>query len=139
MRLSALTNPRLWSIALACFWLTLFALTHIPVVKSLGPITDHDKTAHIVAFAALALMLATTWQLNAGELTQAQLWWAWLVLILYASLDEWTQRFVGRQTSIVDWLADLIGAAVGLALFVWLRRWGRGRQDENDDASPPIQ
>jgi VanZ family protein len=127
MRLNRLTNPRLWSVLLACSWLTLFVLTHIPRVPSLGPVTEHDKTAHLVAFAVLAFILATTWQLNAGELSLAQLGWAWVLLMLYAALDEWTQQFVGRQASVADWLADLIGAAAGLSLFFWFRRWIRHR------------
>jgi VanZ family protein len=123
MRLHILTNPRFWSILLLCFWLTLFVLTHLPKLGALTPVTFYDKAVHGVAYALLAVVLATTWQLNAGELWVAQLGWAWFALVLYAALDEWTQPFVGREASFGDWIADVVGAAVGVGLFVVVRRW----------------
>jgi len=116
-----LRNPAFWRLALAVFWLTLFALTHLPVEGPFAPITQYDKIAHGVAFAVLAALLATTWQKSAGKLSASQLVWAWLAVASYAALDEWTQSFVGRHTSAWDWTADAIGAALGLALFAWLR------------------
>jgi VanZ family protein len=47
--------------------------------------------------------------------------------LLYAAVDEWTQRFVGRSTSLTDWWADIIGAMVGLTLYALTRRWYRRR------------
>lgn len=121
MRPSDLSNPRTWRVLLACYWLTLLVLTHFPPAGLMSPATRHDKIAHLVAFAVLAAMLATTWQLSAGRLTPPQLGWAWLAVIVYAALDEWTQTFVGREASVGDWLADAAGAFVGLATFAWLR------------------
>jgi VanZ family protein len=127
MRLSNLNNPWTWRILLAGYWLTLFVLTHLPRDVPLAVATKHDKIVHAAAFAALAVLLAMTWQTSAGGLSRAQLGWAWLVIIVYAGLDEWTQGFVGRDVSLWDWLADAAGAAVGLALFVWFRRLSRRR------------
>ena len=136
MRRSFTSNPRAWRILLACYWLTLFVLTHIPMTSVVRRVTTADKVAHVVAFAILAAVLATTWQLSAGRLSLPQLGWAWLVVVVFAAFDEWTQSFVGRQADIVDWIADAAGAAVGLAVFVWFRRSieARGR-GENADAT----
>jgi VanZ family protein len=106
-------------------WLTQFVLTHLPGLGPLSPSTRFDEMVHGLGFAVLAFMLATTWRLNSGELSWARLGWAWLVLLLYAAVDEWTQQFVGRTTSMSDWWADIIGAMIGLALYAISRRWYR--------------
>jgi VanZ family protein len=100
----------------------------------MSPATQHDKVAHVVAFAVLAVMLATTWQMSAGQLSALQLGGAWLAILFYAGFDEWTQSFVGREASVWDWTADAAGAAVGLALFAWFRRSIRRRLHEGAEA-----
>jgi VanZ family protein len=120
MRLSSLNHPRTWRFLLAGYWLTLFVLTHLPRVGPLSVAAKHDKLAHAAAYAVLAALLATAWQIGAGLLSVSQLAWAWLALLVYAGLDEWTQSFVGRHASAWDWMADAIGAFLGLALFAWL-------------------
>jgi VanZ family protein len=48
--------------------------------------------------------------------------------LLWAAVDELTQAFVGRQPSVVDFMADLIGLMVGLAIWViWSRNIIRRR------------
>ena len=108
--------------ALALFWLALFAATHVPPTTSFLPPQGSDKVAHFAAYAMLALLLATTWQLASGLLTGRHLTFVWLAIVIYGALDEVTQIPVGRDCSIWDWTADALGAAIGLLLFVWLRR-----------------
>lgn len=115
-------NPKLWQIALAGYWLALLVATHLPVAGATLRGGVSDKFAHVAAFAVLAAVFATTWQLTAGRLTFSHLCWVWVVVVLYGALDEWTQDMVGRQASFADWLANASGAALGLALFAWLRR-----------------
>jgi VanZ family protein len=115
-------NAKTWQVVLVCYWLALFIGTHIPSEAPLLPTNDWDKAAHVAAFAGLAVLVATTWQLAAGHLTARHLGVVWLVIVLYAALDEWTQSFVRRDASVWDWAADALGAAIGLILFVWLRR-----------------
>ena len=116
-----LKNPRTWQLALAGFWLALFIGTHIPSNVPILPKNNFDKVVHFTAFAALAMLLATTWQVTAGHLTGRHLVVVWLVLVLYAALDEWTQILVRRECSIWDWTADALGAALALVLFAKLR------------------
>jgi VanZ family protein len=116
-----LRNPRFWQIALAVYWLLLLVSTHLPQETPLLPKDGADKLLHVAAFAALAILSAVTVQRTTGRLRHRRLLYLWMALIVYAALDEWTQTFVGRYSSIKDWMADAIGAGLGLALFAWLR------------------
>ena len=119
-----LRNPKLWQIALACYWLALFVATHIPMEMPELHGGKADKLAHVAAFAGLAAIFAITWQLSAGRLTARHLAWAWVALVLYAAFEELTQPLVGRYASVWDWSADAVGAALGLLLFAWIGRKG---------------
>jgi len=54
-------------------------------------------------------------------------WWALIIVSAYGASDEWHQSFVpGRSTELEDWIADTIGAALGIGLYAgWsrYRRW----------------
>jgi VanZ family protein len=115
-------NPKLWQIVLACYWLALFVATHIPLETPALQGGKTDKLAHMAAFAVLSALVAITWQLSAGRLTLRHLSGAWLVIVLYGAMEEWTQPLVGRHASIWDWMADAFGAAIGLMLFAWFAK-----------------
>lgn len=119
-------SPKLWQIVLAGYWLALVAGTHVPAEFPALPSGRADKLAHFVAYAVLAGLLAMTWQRSAGWLTGRHLRWAWIVLVVYAALDELTQIPVGRTASALDWAADALGALVGLMLFWW---WTHQRRE----------
>jgi VanZ family protein len=81
-----------------------------------------DKTHHFVAYGILAAAIVwgltdrtprrTTWGIAAAAL---------LLAAVYGATDEWHQGFVpGREVSMLDWLADAAGAAIGAAA---LRAW----------------
>ncbi len=126
-------RPALWQIALACYWTILFFATHIPPSGSPSlAIPWSDKLVHLVAFAILALLFATTWEVSSGRLTGSHLRWAWIVLALYGAIDEWTQPLAGRRTSLWDWICDVGGALIGLATFAFFMNWIR--RDTRDGA-----
>ena len=120
-RLSAASLSR---IALAGFVLILLIATHLPPKSVLLPPEEHglDKVLHFSAYATLACLLATAWQLASGILTGRHLRWVWCAVVVFGALDEITQIPVGRDCSIWDWTADAVGAAAGLCAFVWLRK-----------------
>ena len=118
-----LNNPRLWQLALAVYWIALFAGTHIPIDRVPRSVGSADKLAHLGAFAVLAFIFATTWQLSAGHLMTRHLVWSWIVIAIYGGFEEITQPIVGRVASVADWLADVTGAALGLLAFVMIRRY----------------
>lgn len=110
-------------IALAAFWLALFIATHLPKEAAVPlPAQWGDKLLHFSAYMLLALLLATVWELAGGVLTIRHLVFAWLAILLYGAFDEISQSFVGRDCELLDWTADALGAALGLAIFLLLRR-----------------
>jgi VanZ family protein len=122
-----LKNPRTWRLALASYWLSLFVATHLPNNVPILPSGRSDKLMHFAAYAILAALLATTWQLAAGHLTVRHLVVLWIAVVLYGAVDEWTQIPVGRDCNLWDWIADALGALTALAVFAWLMRkaWTR--------------
>jgi VanZ family protein len=117
-----LRSPLVWQLVLAGYWLALFVGTHIPKTMPVLPGDQSDKLVHFAAFAMLAALLATTWQLAAGKLNYRHLAAVWIVVAIYGAVDEWTQSFVGRDTSVWDWTADATGALLALILFAWIHR-----------------
>ncbi len=111
-------------IALAAYWLALFAGTHIPRVPTALQMPGADKWQHTAAYAGLAFLLVAL-----RSLRRPLTWWVALgvagVAILYGALDELTQIPVGRDAEFFDWVADSLGAAIGIALFAAGRRWFR--------------
>jgi hypothetical protein len=111
----------IWQIALGLYWLALFVMTHIPSEMATLPGASTDKLVHVAAFALLGMLLATAWQLSAGPIGLRHLACAWLLLVLYGAIDEWTQTLVDRQASLYDLLGDALGALIGLAMFAALK------------------
>lgn len=75
--------------------------------------------------SAFGLLAASVWFGCGGALwpPRGRPRWAlaaFLVAVLYGALDEWHQSFIpGRHASVLDWIADGVGAAIvaiGLAV-----------------------
>lgn len=95
----------------------LIALTTLtPGAGAVASVVGLDKAAHALAFAALTLPLAAT-----GARP-----WPWVLLgsALYGGAIEIIQPHVGRSAEALDLVADVLGAAAGLALGAWIRRRG---------------
>jgi VanZ family protein len=119
-----ISNAAISKMLLMGFVLLLLTATHLPPDSLLLPPEEHniDKLYHFTAYAILAGLLATAWQLSSGILTARHLRWAWCAVAIFGALDEITQIAVNRDCSIGDWSADATGAVCGLLAFVWLRR-----------------
>src|SRR5688572_4154641 len=115
--LSKLKSPWTWKLALICYWVALFVSTHLPTEVVSVAVTSSDKTIHGIAYAGLAVLLAIALHIVMGPVTLRHLFLAGLAVIVYGAVDEWTQIPVGREASVGDWLADALGAAIGLAVF----------------------
>ena len=88
------------------------SLSQVPGTSFLDHVPAGDKLGHLVLYGMLGATLSRARRLQAVP-------YAALVLIgaLYGASDEWHQSFVpGRQVSAFDWIADLVGVAVGLWL-----------------------
>lgn len=102
--------------------LVLIGITYLSLIKQvpyavIGDIPLADKWGHMLAYMVLALCLAGDGyrvRLKAPVLFAIAL----LLPLAYGGLMEWAQYYCPpRRCDWVDWLADAIGAAVGIALF----------------------
>jgi VanZ family protein len=120
----------------ALYWLTMFVGTHLPVAPRPGEIPNSlDKSAHLAAFAGLALLLCTT---GAAFGVRSPRLFAIVLgtVALYGVIDELTQSFVKhRQSDLWDWLADMLGAGLGMAVFALGRQVVAGSPSRPADAA----
>ncbi|MBS1787193.1 MAG: VanZ family protein [Acidobacteria bacterium] len=81
------------------------------------------KMAHFTEYGILALILFRAFR--SGDITRWHWRWAlfsWLIVVVYALLDEFHQTFVASRTpSIVDSMIDSLGGMTAL-LILWLSR-----------------
>lgn len=104
----------------------LFVCTHIPnefseaALKKIG--IEDDKTAHTIAYGCLMVIIALAFWRRLGALYAVLA--AALVVAVIGGLDEITQDFVGRVSSVRDWAADMLGAAYGAGGFLILATLG---------------
>jgi hypothetical protein len=113
---------RIAVITLACYWVIIFVLTHIPSNGLMSLLGGRDKLIHAGAFAVLAFLLAWALPTNRRRLYDNVLL-AGLLGILYAGFDELLQIPVGRTADWADFLADAIGIAIGLTLYSVIRAY----------------
>jgi len=118
---------RLAVIALAVYWIILFLGTHWPAGVPVDTRVN-DKTKHFVGYAALALFYGHAWLPHwLPRRTLVRRWsLAAGILAGFAAIDEATQAWVpGRTPDPMDWVADVLGIATGLALHAAIGRWRR--------------
>lgn len=107
---------------LVAIWLT-FGLSACIAVVTLIPsnaapdVPGGDKVHHVLAFMALTLPSAAFYPKALLRVV--------LAAAFYAGLIEVIQPFVGRSGEIGDFLADLLGSAIG-AIIGLLLHWGSG-------------
>lgn len=104
------------TIALVGYWSTLFLATHFPRNPIPPEAGVSDKLQHYLAYAGLAT-LAAWWVAVRRPMTLRQYCAIMLSMALYGAADEILQSLVGRETDLLDWRADMIGAATGLIAF----------------------
>jgi len=109
------------TIAVVTFWLALFAATHVPRVPAALHMPGADKWQHTLAYAALACLLAALKSFRRPFTARLALSVA-AVVIAYGIVDELTQIPVGRDAEFNDWLADCLGASLGVSLYAGVRR-----------------
>lgn len=129
-RIERMDVPRL----LGAFWLPvalylvlIFALSSIPGFKMPGYIVFKDKIVHAVEYAGLGWLVHRavrgTWP---GAGTYPRVVGSLVGIALFGVADEIYQAGTpGRDSSIFDWMADVLGASLGLFLGLLRERWRR--------------
>ncbi len=112
------------------YWLVLTTGTHWPRFRPpFQSVLPVDKVLHIVAFGTLTLLLF--WCLPFHRLAarhrspaQINLLLCCLSTAALAAIDELTQEiaWVSRDATLNDWLADVGGVVLALALTLWYAR-----------------
>jgi VanZ family protein len=72
-----------------------------------------DKVAHFVEYAALGALLYRALRLSGGRRVEALLGTAALAALLALGDEIFQRRVPGRESSLLDWTADELGAIAG--------------------------
>lgn len=101
--------------------LTLIVTT-VLTVAMLWPINQpppapdgSDKVVHLIAFAALAFPLARTGRFGLIPV--------FVGASAFGGIIELIQPYVGRSAEMQDWIADIVGVALGIILAQLYRRF----------------
>lgn len=104
--------PALVIMGVSCY------LSSLPTIEMMPSFWNADKLVHLICFGGLTFWVA----FGTSGLVSSKSWssrlWLWLVPVIvvavYGCLDEFHQSFTpGRSCSVLDWLADVAGAALG--------------------------
>jgi len=85
----------------------------LPGVSSLS-----DKLLHVAAFGILGSLTTATLLAAVGMPRPAVIAGLFVVLALFAALDEATQPWFGRDGELLDWVFDCLGLAAGILVTV---------------------
>jgi VanZ family protein len=127
-----------WKLSLALavvtsvYWGAMFVATHLPASQLPGGVPDWmDKPEHLAGFGLLAVLLCSVGAAQ-GLGTALTCAITLTLLGLYGVADEWSQALVpDRKPDWRDWLANMSGALLGVAVFLGSRAlaaaWRRRR------------
>jgi len=104
---------RFLQILLAGYWGLLFVATHIPRPPELPRVQHGDKIIHFLAYGLLGILVSLVYG-QARSLTLPRAVRLVAVLVVYAALDELLQIPAGRSCEWGDWIADSVGALLGV-------------------------
>ena len=122
--MSLFLRKKLTIITLIIYWVFLAIVSHIPIPELVYQARVSDKALHLVAYLVLSFLLwfavKPEQKVNWRKITT---WWVLLIIGVYAVVDEVLQGVVGRNCDMMDFVADMAGALVGLILFSILNFW----------------
>lgn len=101
-----------------CYFGIIFFVSSLPGIKIPGPVGITDKLAHLVEYAILGILLSRALRQTTSISPSWVICTVVIVSFVYALSDEFHQSFVpGRDCSIYDAWADLIGSTLGGFLY----------------------
>lgn len=120
--------------------IVILVLSHLPT-GALPGFGVHYRATHALAYASLAVacLFAT-----ARQRALVRVLVTLGIVMAVGAMDEFTQPLFGRKCNVSDWLTDLAGAGMVLAVWLTFRACrsqrtvslaGPGRSGEGDNAS----
>ena len=122
------------SIKIFLAWLPVIILSALILYQSTLPwpyisksLVRYDKIIHGVIYFVFATFVARAFEYGKINRLWCYLMAALLFTCLFGALDEWVQHyFAWRKTDFFDWVADAVGASLGVT-FYWY--WSGGRKN----------
>jgi VanZ family protein len=97
--------PALWAAL-------ILVLTSIPGPPDVpGNIPHLDKVVHFLLYAGQGWLVTRALRTR----RPLSLLGALLGIAVFAAFDEWHQQLLARDPTVGDWIADILGASVGIA------------------------
>lgn len=85
------------------------------------------KMAHVIEYAILGGGLSLYFRYQ--KCTTINQWiYALFIVLLFATMDEYIQSFVGRTSSVRDVLLDFMGGMIGVTVVIFLSKLGRRKE-----------
>jgi VanZ family protein len=86
-------------------------------------ISNFDKFLHGLEFGGLGFLLALGFFRTLQHSMKLRIGVSWGAGLVLGTLDEFHQTFVpGRQSDVLDLLADAVGSALGVLIFILIAR-----------------
>ena len=112
---------RVLGVVLAAYWVAMFLGTHVDIAPPGPEVPNSDKVVHFLGYCGLATLFAF-WVATERRLTLKVVLGIMLTLAAYALFDELSQIPVGRECDVMDWVADMLGASLGVSVVAGLAR-----------------
>lgn len=118
---SCLPNRRVLGVILCVYWVSMFLGTHVDIEPPGPDLPDSDKVMHFLGYCGLATLLSL-WVAFSTRLTLRTVVAILLTIGVYGAIDELLQIPVGRNCDAWDWVADMLGASLGVSLVTLFTR-----------------
>lgn len=108
---------------LILYLMALFTATHVPLKKGTIP-QGTDVPLHFIAYSGLAFLLTWWLSLRWDRLSLKRLLLIVVGVSLFGIVDELLQGIpvLKREPSVKDWVADTLGAVLGVVLYLLLSK-----------------
>lgn len=108
---------------LILYLMVLFTATHVPLKKGTIP-QGTDVPLHFIAYSGLAFLLTWWLSLRWDRLSLKRLLLIVVGVSLFGIVDELLQGIpvLKREPSVKDWVADTLGAVLGVVLYLLLSK-----------------
>ena len=110
---------RAW-LAVAVWMALTVVLSSLPFHGVQPSVPDADKLVHAAVYCVMAVLCARAWTRH-GSPQGAMIERTIAMALIFGALMEIMQGHVGRDMSLADWVADGVGAVIGIGMWkAWM-------------------